>query len=72
MYDKRHRDRGAKQNWDKLEVLVKSVGGNVFEFERILQRLIDEHVRKYRNQLAHGDPVAMQDAQVLREAILVR
>jgi len=50
--------------------VCQPVGGNVFEFERILQRLIDEHIREYRNHLAHGDPVAKQDAQALRELIL--
>ncbi len=69
-YANRHTKNDAGHDWSILEPLIKSVGGNAAEFERILQRLIAERVKEYRNQLAHGDPIAKQDAQFLRESIL--
>ncbi len=70
IYGKRNSDKHAKGDWDMLMELIQRAGGSCPEFENIVQRLDNEHVTKHRNDLAHGQPIARQDAEALRDAII--
>ncbi len=69
-YCKRDSEKHAKGDWDTLGVLIQGAGGNHLEFEHIVQRLDNELVTKHRNDLAHGEPIAREDAEALCDAII--
>ncbi len=51
-------------------MLIQGAGGNHLEFEHIVQCLDNELVTKHRNDLAHGEPIAREDVEALRDAII--
>ena len=57
-------------NWKILQEILKQARCNNNEFLSILQRLQNEHIVEYRNQLAHGEPVEQRIAENLRDSIL--
>jgi hypothetical protein len=59
-----------KDAWEKLVSLISNAGGNLAEFESIVQRLENEGIKSHRNDVAHDKPFSGQEAQSLRESIL--
>ena len=60
----------AQHNWRIFLSLVQQSKSDVNDFTTMMQRLATERVDKYRNLLAHGDPVSREIAQSLRNSIL--
>jgi len=60
----------AQHNWRIFLSLVQLSKSDVNDFTTMMQRLATERVDKYRNLLAHGDPVSREIAQSLRNSIL--
>lgn len=59
-------------NWSLCLSLVQQAGASSQDFAAAIARMESEHVAAYRNQLAHGGPVAKSIAQSLRETIIGR
>lgn len=69
-YQNRNKEKDAAHNWNLLITLVQHSGSSSAEFEALIVRFNNEQVKDHRNRLAHGDPIAKQVAQALRESIL--
>jgi len=59
-------------NWSLCLSLVQQASASSQDFATTIARMESEHVAVYRNQLAHGGPVAKSIAQSLRETIIGR
>lgn len=60
----------AKNDWRLCEAITKRSGCKIEDFEQIIQRITTSGIAQRRNQLAHGEPISQDDAQVLRTAII--
>ena len=57
-------------HWSLIQSLVTQSACDLQEFEHLMQRLSDEHIGEYRNELAHGKPIDKHHAEIIREAML--
>jgi hypothetical protein len=70
--DNRQTQSDAIHNWRLFTTSVSNSGSDINQFTVNIERLVNENVAMYRNDLAHGERVDQSIARQLRETIIGR